>query len=125
MSNYRVECRNISGKKIFVRNNKWKNHSLNKAIIEKMNNISNLPQVNFLLISLVFVSLVAKVVLYYWVEKEWDPVRFLHYSKSDLKMTVSKDLRNWRKKQNLLTHLFLSFILLAVFTYLFHQLIRV
>lgn len=91
-----------------------------------MNNVSYyLPQVNFLFLAMVLVSFVFKVVFYYRVEKEWDPIRFLHYSKVDLKMTVSKNLRVWRRRQNLLTNLFLIFILLTILSYLFHSVISV
>ncbi|MCW3080008.1 hypothetical protein [Segetibacter sp.] len=78
-----------------------------------MNNINSyITQLNFLLLGLGIFSFFIKMVLYYKVEKGWDPVRFLRFSRVDLKMTVSKDLRNSRKTQNLLTKLFLTFILL-------------
>lgn len=78
-----------------------------------MNNISSyLVTFNFLILGLGLLSFFAKVLLYSKVEKEWDFIRFLHFSRIDLKMTVSKELRSWRKRQNLLTNLFLTFILL-------------
>lgn len=88
-----------------------------------MNNISYYISVaNFILLSLVFISLLVKIFLYYKVEKEWDPIRFIHFSKIDLKMTVRKDLRIWRKRQNLLTNIFLILILLFGISYFFRML---
>jgi len=84
---------------------------------------SYISQLNLLLLSIGLFSFVVKVVLYYKVEKEWDSVRFLHYSRVDLKMTVNKDLRNWRKRQNLLTNVFLIFILLFAMSSVFHMII--
>lgn len=65
-----------------------------------------------LLLSLGLISFVAKFGLYYTIEREWDSVRFLHYSKVDLKMTLNKELRLLRKRQNLLTNAVLKFVLL-------------
>jgi hypothetical protein len=89
-------------------------------------NISNyIALAKLLLMALVFVSLLVKIALYYKVEKNWDPIRFMHFSKIDLKMTVSKDLRVWRKRQNFLSHVFLLFTLLFIVTYFFHRLIAI
>ena len=89
-----------------------------------MNNINAyITQLNFLLLGLGLFSLFIKIVLYYKVEKEWDFVRFLHFSEIHLKMTVSKNLRSRRKKQNVLTILFLSFIVLFALSSFFNMMI--
>lgn len=89
-----------------------------------MNNIIGLLSVaRELLLALVVLSLIVKLVLFYKVEKEWDSVRFLHFSKIDLKMTVSKHMRVWRKRQNAMTTVFLILLLLLVVFSCFHILI--
>lgn len=89
-----------------------------------MNTISNfITNLNLLLFALGLISFIIKIVLFYKVEKEWDSIRFLHFSKIDLKMTVSKDLRNWRKRQNMLTNIFATFITLYGMSYFFQMII--
>lgn len=56
-----------------------------------------------------------KLYLHFEAEKTWDPSKFFHYSKNDLKMTMGKELRSLRKSQNLLTKAFLILILLLTF----------
>lgn len=89
-----------------------------------MNTITNLiSTANLFLLSMGIICLLIKIALYYKVEKQWDPIRFLHFSKIDLKMTVSRDLRNWRKRQNVLTVVFLTFAVLYALVSFFHMLV--
>lgn len=63
-----------------------------------------------------------KMILFFKYEKEWNSITFFHFTKIQLKMTVSKELRKWRKRQNKLTSLILLLALLLGITSAFHLL---
>ena len=82
-----------------------------------------LSKINLILLAMALASLVIKIVLFYNIEKDLDCIRFLHFSKTDLKMTINKDLRKWRKRQNMMTTVFLISMLLFAMSSLFYILI--
>lgn len=80
--------------------------------------------IRMLLIALFSFIFVIKIILFYKYEKEWNSITFFHFTTIQLKMTVSKELRKWRKYQNLLTKILLVFILLLAAISAFNLLIE-
>lgn len=76
------------------------------------------------LIALLAFIIIIKVFLFYSKEKGWDSVRFFYFSKIDLKMTTTKTMRLWRKRQNNLSVIILLISGLLAFTWLFHSLVK-
>lgn len=76
-----------------------------------------------LLTVLILIVFLVKLFLQFRLEKDWDPTRFFHYTRYDLKMTTSRELRAWRKRQNSLTKVALFLILVMAF-FLFFNFIR-
>jgi hypothetical protein len=95
-----------------------------KNFIIMINVSSYIGLINLCLLALVIISFFTKLVLFFTLERDWDSVKFFHFSKIDLKMTSIKKLRVWRKRQNLLTNLFLVLLGLLSLSTLFHTLIK-
>lgn len=74
--------------------------------------INNAP---FFILTIIFIIFVVKLILHLQTERAFDPVRFFHYTKVDLRLSNSKRLRAMRKNQNTLTQFLLA--LLAVFLF--------
>jgi hypothetical protein len=64
-----------------------------------------------------------KMILFFKYEKEWNSLTFFHFTKIQLKMTVSKELRKWRRRQNTLTNVILLLVLILAITSAFNLLI--
>lgn len=79
---------------------------------------------NMLLISIFSLIFFIKLVLYFKYEKEWDSITFFHFTKIQLKMTVSKELRKMRKRQNTLSTLMLILVLCFAAVASFNLLIK-
>ncbi len=89
-----------------------------------MNNLSGLTvTITIVLFILLLITLTVKVILFFKHERDWDPIRFFHFSKIDLKMTPIKQLRVRRKQQNLFTRILVILLALLVFTFVFKALI--
>lgn len=89
-----------------------------------MNSISELLVICRMLLILVFsVIFLIKIVLFFKYEKEWNSITFFHFTATQLKMTVSKELRKRRRRQNNLTLLIILIVLLLAITSAFNLLI--
>jgi cytochrome b561 len=90
-----------------------------------MTNIREVLAVSkMLLISIFSLIFFIKLVLYFKYEKEWDSITFFHFTKIQLKMTVSKELRKMRKRQNTLSTLMLILVLCFAAVASFNLLIK-
>lgn len=76
------------------------------------------------LLQVFIVVLLLKIILFFIYEREWNSIAFLHFSKVELKMTASKDLRDRRSRQNILTKIILILLLLLLITSMFHLLVQ-
>lgn len=65
-----------------------------------------------------------KMVLFFKFEKEWNSITFFHFTRIQLKMTVSRELRKWRRRQNSLTKIILILVILLGITSAFNLLIN-
>ncbi|MCW3080141.1 hypothetical protein [Segetibacter sp.] len=65
-----------------------------------------------------------KIILFFKYEKEWNSITFFHFTKIQLKMTVSKELRRRRKHQNNFSMLMLILLLIFLVTSAFNLLIQ-
>lgn len=80
--------------------------------------------VKILFLALLSISFLIKLVLFFKMERNWDALRFFHYSRVDLKMTNRRDLRVWRKRQNTLTMVVVVLFLLFCASALLNMLIE-
>lgn len=90
-----------------------------------MSNIGELIAVSRIsLIGVFAIIFFIKMILFFKYEKEWNSITFFHFTKIQLKMTLSKELREWRKRQNGLTTVMLLLILLLAAISAFNLLIK-
>lgn len=90
-----------------------------------MNNVRELFAIGRMALITIFALIfLFKIILFYKYEKEWNSITFFHFNKIQLKMTVSKELRKWRKRQNNLTSFMLLIILFLAIAFGFNLLIK-
>jgi|GEM_PF-3839041 len=75
------------------------------------------------LIALVAFIFLIKIILLLIVEKDRNPVTFFYYSTVDLRMTTSKRLKRWRKRQNFLTVCLSVSLIFLLLAFLVHALL--
>ena len=74
-----------------------------------------------ILMSLMLIIILVKLILYYRFERDWNLVTFFYFNKIQLKLTISRHLRQYRITQN-----FLSLgVIITLILFLFSTLIKV
>ncbi len=76
-----------------------------------------------ILLSLIFMFILIKLVLFYKFERDWSLVTFFYFNKIQLKLTISRHLRQNRITQNFLSLGLIIFLLLFLFSTLIKVLI--
>lgn len=77
-----------------------------------------LMMTRMVLVGLIFILILIKLVLFYLYERDWNLVTFFYFTKIQLKLTNSRNLRHYRENQNLLSKglaLFVTLFLLSSF----------
>jgi hypothetical protein len=68
------------------------------------------------LVILILIFILVKLFLFYRYERDWNFITFFYFTKMQLKLTNRRNLRHYRRNQNLLSKGLVLFILLFLFS---------